>query len=87
MSKQIVLRAALVGVCTLMIGLAGCSHQPATTAPPPGTVSAPPQSVLDQVKSLPPEQRQRAMDQMKAMQAGTQSAAGSSQTNSSAGKQ
>jgi hypothetical protein len=57
MSKQIVLRIALVSVAALMIGLAGCNAgNPAANTPPPpqGTV---PKSIADQLSHLPPDQQ------------------------------
>ncbi len=87
MSKQKLLRVALVGACTLMIGLAGCNNNQPTSAPiPPGTPGKPPQSMVDQVNNLPPEQRQRALEQMQAAQNG-KPAGGAAQTDSSGGKQ
>jgi hypothetical protein len=88
MSKQIVLRATWIGACALMIGLAGChNQQPAVAAPPPGTAEAIPQTMLEQVKGLPPDQRDRAMKQMQNAQVGAKPNADGTQTGSTSGGQ
>ena|SRR5579871_6599463 len=67
MLKQIASRGALALACALQLGLAGCQSNPPSA--PPAKLSngavAVPQSQIDQMKSLPPDQRQRMLDQMK----------------------
>jgi hypothetical protein len=86
MSKQIVLRAALVGGCALMIGLAGCNKSDSGAALPPhpaGTAGPLPNNMQQQINSLPPEQRARALEQAQKASGG---AAGTTQTDTN-GKQ
>lgn len=89
MSKQIVLRATLVGACALMMGLAGCNKSEPASAPPPNAPGTNvPQNVMDQIKNLPPEQRQRAMEQAQKAAGGTSTPTNAeSSADSKSGKQ
>jgi hypothetical protein len=66
MLKRIVLQTALVGVCALMIGVAGCHKSDPPPAAPiaPGAARTIPKNMLDAVDHLPPDQRQRALESM-----------------------
>jgi len=82
MSKQIVLRAALICVCTLMIGLSGCHNQSDAKPLPAGDPGKPPSSQMEQINNLPPEQKQRALEQMQASQGGAKPNAGAATSSS-----
>lgn len=89
MSKRFASWVALIGPCAFLSGLAGCGGDP--PPPPPAKVNgapAVPQSVLNQMKGLPPEQQQRIQQQMQNSPQGGQvgQAIGSGQGSSSSGQ-
>jgi len=77
MSRQIVQRIGLAGICALMIGVAGCHNSEPPAAPiAPGTAGPVPKNVLDQIKGLPADQQQRAMQSAQSSSAAAPPAAG-----------
>jgi hypothetical protein len=73
MSKRIARGMAFASLSALVIGLAGCSHSsPPPVAKNPDGSAQVPQSVLNQMKNMPPEAQQRIQAQMQNTPQGAQ---------------